>query len=141
MPGRAHVSKMQINQQVYLCSQCCCSYGAVFFSRDFRRGNFPPLRFKKAFYLCIIMQKVNTSVPKKTNIPSQFKNPRINSATVSAFLSGSTNSRVAKVTGSKVNRGGGYGLKIPCKYTFHGPKNYIDKLKAICSEIISDSLL
>ena len=87
------------------------------------------------------MQKVNTSVPKKTNIPSQFKNPRINSATVSAFLSGSTNSRVAKVTGSKVNRGGGYGLKISCKYTFHGPKNYIDKLKAICSEIISDSLL
>ena len=42
--------------------------------------------------------------------------------TVSAFLSRSTNSGVAKVTGSKVNRGGGYGLKIPCKYTFHGQK-------------------
>ena len=38
---------------------------------------------------------------------------------VSAFLSRSTNSRVAKVTGSKVNRGGGYGLEIPCNYTFH----------------------
>ena len=33
--------------------------------------------------------------------------------TVSAFLSRSTNSRVAEVTGSKVNRGGGYGLEIP----------------------------
>ena len=43
--------------------------------------------------------------------------------TVSAFLSGSTNSGVARVTGSKVNRGGGYGLKIQCKHTFHGPKN------------------
>ena len=53
---------------------------------------------------------------------------------VSAFLSRSTNSRVAKVTGSKVNRGGGYGLEIPCKYTFRGPKNYIDKLKAIYSK-------
>ena len=42
--------------------------------------------------------------------------------TVSVFLSGSTNSRVARVTGSKVNRGGGYGLEIQCKYTFHGPK-------------------
>ena len=39
-----------------------------------------------------------------------------------AFFSTSTNSRVAKVTGSKVNRGGGYGLEIPCKYTFHGPQ-------------------
>ena len=35
--------------------------------------------------------------------------------TVSAFLSTcrSTNSRVAEVTGSKVNRDGGYGLEIP----------------------------
>ena len=44
--------------------------------------------------------------------------------TVSAFLSGSTNGGVARITGSKVNRGGGYGLEIQCKYTctFHGPK-------------------
>ena len=60
---------------------------------------------------------------------------------VLAFLSRSTNSGVAKVTGSKVNRGGGYGLEIPCKYTFHGPKNYIDKPKAICNKINSDRLL
>ena len=42
--------------------------------------------------------------------------------TVSAFLRRSTNSGVAEVTGSKVNRGGGHGLEIPCKYTFYGPK-------------------
>ena len=48
--------------------------------------------------------------------------PRVVAHTVSAFLSRSTNGRVAKVTGSKVNRGGGYGLEIPCKYTFHGQK-------------------
>ena len=53
--------------------------------------------------------------------------PSVVAPTVSVFLSRSTNSRVAEVTGSKVNRGGGFGLEIPCKYTFHGPKNYIDK--------------
>ena len=39
---------------------------------------------------------------------------------VSAFLSRS-NKQQAKVhvTGSKVNRGGGYGLEIQCKNTFH----------------------
>ena len=36
--------------------------------------------------------------------------------TVAAFLSRSTNSGVAEVTGSKVNRSGGYGLQIPSKY-------------------------
>ena len=48
--------------------------------------------------------------------------PSVVAHTVSAFLSRSTNSRVAKVTGSKVNRGGGCGLEIPCKYTLHGQK-------------------
>ena len=47
--------------------------------------------------------------------------PSVVAPAVSAFFSRSTNSRVAKVTDSKVNRGGGYGLEIPCKYTFHGP--------------------
>ena len=39
--------------------------------------------------------------------------PSVLAPTVSVFLSKSTNSGVAKVTGSKVNR-----LKIPCKYAF-----------------------
>ena len=67
--------------------------------------------------------------------------PSVVALTVSAFFSKSTNSGVAKVTRSKVNRGGGYELEIPCKYTFYGPKNYTDNLKAICSKINSDGLL
>ena len=67
--------------------------------------------------------------------------PSVVAPTMSAFLSRSTNSRVAKVTCSKVNSGGGYGLEIPYKYIFHGPKNYIDKFKAIYSTINSDKLL
>lgn len=61
--------------------------------------------------------------------------------TVSAFLSRPTNFGMAEVTGSKVNRGGGYGLEIPCRYTFYGPKNYMDKLKSVCNKLISDRLL
>ena len=28
----------------------------------------------------------------------------------------------AEVTRTRVNRGAGYGLEIPCKYSFYGPK-------------------
>ena len=37
---------------------------------------------------------------------------------VSAFLKRSSNKALAEVTGSRVNRGAGYGLEIPCKYHF-----------------------
>ena len=68
---------------------------------------------------------------KCKSMSESIRAPSVVAPTVSAFFSRSTNSRVSKVTGSNVNRGRGYGLEIPCKYTFHGPKNYIDKLKAI----------
>ena len=41
---------------------------------------------------------------------------------VSAFLSRDTNSGFVKVVGSKINRGAGYRLEIPCVYSFYGPK-------------------
>ena len=59
---------------------------------------------------------------KCKSISESIRAPSVVAPTVSAFFSTSTNSRVAKETGSKVNRGGGYGLQIPCKYTFHGPQ-------------------
>ena len=48
--------------------------------------------------------------------------PSVVAHTVSAFLSRSTNSRVAKVIGSKVNRGGGY-----MNLKFHASIHFIDK--------------
>ena len=61
---------------------------------------------------------------KCKSISESIRAPSVVAQTVSVFFSTrtSTNSRVAKETGSKVNRGGGYGLEIPCKYTFHGPQ-------------------
>lgn len=38
------------------------------------------------------------------------------------FLRCDVNSTFAKVVGDRVNRGAGYGLEIPCKYSFYGPK-------------------
>ena len=53
------------------------------------------------------------------------------SATVSHFLSRDCNKAFAEVTGPRVNRGGGYGLEVPCKYRFCGPKLYIKKMNEI----------
>ncbi len=60
---------------------------------------------------------------------------------VSSFLTRSFNSGMTEVSGSKVNRGGGYGLEIPCKYTFYGPKSYIDRIKAFCDSLQENGLL
>lgn len=60
---------------------------------------------------------------------------------VSSFLTRSFNSGMAEVSGSNINRGGGYGLEIPCKYTFYRPKSYIDRIKACCDSLQENGLL
>ena len=47
----------------------------------------------------------------------------------------------AEVTGDKVNRGGGYGLEIPCIYRFYGPELYIKKLNEILTQLSERGLL
>ena len=42
---------------------------------------------------------------------------------------------------SKINRGAGYGLEIPCVYEFYGPKPYIDKLKEVIVSLKSSGLV
>ena len=59
----------------------------------------------------------------------------------SAFLRRGVNKGLVKVTGTKVNRGAGYGLEIPCKYHFYGSKSFIDKLKQVVEALRSDGLL
>ena len=51
--------------------------------------------------------------------------------TVLAFLRRSRHKYLAEVRGSKVNRGGGYDLEIPCEYHILGLKDYINKFKKI----------
>ena len=38
---------------------------------------------------------------------------------------------VMEVMGGRVRQGSAYGMEIPCKYRFYGPKEYIDKLKEL----------
>jgi hypothetical protein len=37
----------------------------------------------------------------------------------------------SKVVGKAVNRGGGYGMEVPCIYKFQGHKIYVDLLKKL----------
>ena len=48
---------------------------------------------------------------------------------MSQFLSRDANKGFARVTGSKVNRKAGYGLKIPVVYCLYGPSPYVEKMK------------
>ena len=57
---------------------------------------------------------------------------------VSAFLRRGINKGMVEVTGVKVNRGGGYGLEVPCIYHFYGS---IDKLKKLVDYLLSDGRL
>ena len=63
------------------------------------------------------------------------------SVTVSHFLSRDYNKAFAEVTGSRVNRGGGYGLEVPCCYRFYGPELYVQRMKDITSSLASQGLI
>ena len=45
------------------------------------------------------------------------------------FLKRATNSGKALIRGKRVNRGGGYGLEIPCEFHFAGDEFSINWLK------------
>lgn len=57
--------------------------------------------------------------------------PKGFSSAVFYFLNRPCNKGVVKITGAKVNRGGGYGLEVPCVYRFSGPENYLRRLKEV----------
>ena len=59
----------------------------------------------------------------------------------SQFLRRDVNKAFAEVTGEKVNRGAGYGLKIPCVYRLYGPKVYIDRMKELIDSLRAGGLV
>ena len=60
---------------------------------------------------------------------------------ISLFLKRDINKAFAKVAGDKFNRGGGYGLEIPCIYHLYGPEPYIDKMKELVDSLIASGLV
>ena len=51
----------------------------------------------------------------------------------SHFLKRSFNKGTAEITGAKVNRGGGYGLEVPCISRLYGPKTYVERARTMLS--------
>ena len=66
--------------------------------------------------------------------------PKLMVRWVSKFLKRLTNHGKVVVTGKNVNRGGGYGLEIPCEYKFEGDNfscNWLeDKMQYEKSDIV-----
>ena len=57
------------------------------------------------------------------------------------FLRRDCNKGFVEVTGSKVNRGAGYGLEIPSTYRLYGPRPYTDRVQQIADTLHADGLL
>ena len=60
---------------------------------------------------------------------------------MSQFLQRDVNKAFAEVAGEKINRGGGYGLEIPCIYRLYGPRVYIEKMKELVDSLRRAGLL
>ena len=56
-------------------------------------------------------------------------------SSIMSVLTRSQNKGVMEVTGTKVNRGAGYGLEIPCVYRLYGTRAYIECLKTAVEQI------
>ena len=54
--------------------------------------------------------------------------PKLMAIWVTKFLTRATNSGKAAIGGKRVNRGGGYGLEIPCEFHFTGDEFSINWL-------------
>lgn len=63
------------------------------------------------------------------------------SSKFSQFLRRDCNKSFAEVTGDKVNRGGGYGLEVPCVYRLYGPAVYISRMKELVDSLGAAGLL
>ena len=60
---------------------------------------------------------------------------------MSQFLRREINKGFTEVSGSKVNRGGGYGLEVPCIYRLYGPKPYTDRMKDLIEDLRANGLV
>ena len=55
--------------------------------------------------------------------------PKLMALWLTNFLKRATNSGKVVIKGKRVNRGGGYGLEVPCEYQFKGDEFSVNWLK------------
>ena len=59
----------------------------------------------------------------------------------SHFLRRELNKGTVRITGSRVNRGGGYGLEIPCTYSLYGPAAFLQRVASVVEELRQKNLI
>ena len=57
--------------------------------------------------------------------------PKTLAPVVSQFLKRDCNKGMVRITGKRVNRGGGFGLEVPCIFRLYGPDAYLARLKKL----------
>ena len=60
---------------------------------------------------------------------------------ISLFLTLPGSFLETKVTGKRINRGGGYGLEVPCKYCISGQEKAVDWIKIKATIFIQEHSL
>ena len=60
---------------------------------------------------------------------------------ISPFLARDFNKGVAEITGSRVNRGAGYGIEVPCTYRLYGNRRYVERAEEAILKLLNGSLL
>ena len=63
------------------------------------------------------------------------------SKSISLFLTLPGSFSETKVTGKKINRGGGYGLEVPCKYRISAEEKAVDWIKRKATTLLQGHLL
>lgn len=81
--------------------------------------------------------KANNIHPK--NVTDKFEVighvPELKATWLSKLLKRPTNCRIVMIKGKRVNRGGGYGLEVPCEYPFEGASFSCSLLQAKLIEV------
>ena len=65
------------------------------------------------------------------HIPKGLASTKQGVGLIKHFLMKTGSEAEVKVVGKAVNRGGGYGMEVPCIYKFQGHKIYVDLLKTL----------
>ena len=70
-----------------------------------------------------------------------FHIPLAISKCISLFLTLPESFLETKVTGKRINRGGGYGLEVPCKYRISGQEKTVDWIKRKATTFLQEDSL
>ena len=102
--------------------------GIHVYNRNCGRKLEIPYSYERESDNCI--DKFAVAVCKRGKVKGHV--PRHLSRLFSTFLQRDSSKGMAEVTGERVNRGAGYGVNVPCKFSLFGKKVYVECLQLLC---------